>query len=116
MRYIVMAHIDGSVMATKSPAEAAALTQRYVDFTRALGETGLLLAFEQLQPADTATTLRIRDSRQVLTDGPFAEVTEAFGGYWVVSAPDLDAALTLAADCPAAEVGAVEVRAIIELG
>lgn len=59
----------------------------------------------------------MRDGEQVLTDGPFADVAESFGGYWIVEVPDLDTALKHAAECPAAaEVGSVEVRAIAELG
>lgn len=57
-----------------------------------------------------------RNGETVLTDGPFADVAEVFGGFWIIEAPDLDTALKHAGDCPATELGSVEVRPIIELG
>lgn len=116
MRYMLLSNIDGPAMATLSTDQNAELMDRFIAFTRALAESGVLRGAEALQPADTATTLRVRDGEQVLTDGPFADVAESFGGYWIVEVPDLDTALKHAAECPAAEVGSVEVRAIAELG
>ena len=63
-----------------------------------------------LHPADTATVVRVKDGEVLTTDGPFAETKEQLGGFWVVEAPDLDAALALAAKGSAACRGAVEVR------
>jgi hypothetical protein len=69
----------------------------------------------QLQPTETATTVRVRDGRTLTTDGPFAETKEALGGYYLLEAPDLDAAIELAARIPAARLGgAVEVRPVVE--
>lgn len=116
MRYMLLSNIDGSAMATLSPEQNAALMDRFVSFTQALAESGVLRGAEALQPADTATTLRVRDGETVLTDGPFADVAESFGGYWIVDVPDLDTALKHAAECPAVEVGSVEIRAVAELG
>ena len=70
---------------------------------------------EQLQPADTATTVRVQDGRTLTTDGPFAETKEALGGYYLLDADDLDAAIELAARIPAARMGgAIEVRPVVE--
>jgi hypothetical protein len=70
---------------------------------------------EQLQPAETATTVRVRDGETLLTDGPFVDAKEHLGGYFLVEADDLDAALELAARIPAARMGgAVEVRPLVE--
>jgi hypothetical protein len=70
---------------------------------------------EQLQPAETATTVRVRDGETLLTDGPFVDAKEHLGGYLLVEADDLDAALELAARVPAARMGgAVEVRPLVE--
>jgi hypothetical protein len=70
---------------------------------------------EQLQPVETATTVRVRDGETLLTDGPFVDAKEHLGGYFLVEADDLDAALELAARIPAARMGgAVEVRPLAE--
>ena len=69
----------------------------------------------QLQPIETATTVRVQDGRALTTDGPFADTKEVFGGYFVVQADDLDEAIDLAARVPAARLGgAVEVRPVME--
>ena len=116
MRYLLTSNIDRSLVAALSPDEGQALMNRFVSFTTALGESGVLRAAEQLLPADTATTVRNRNGELLLTDGPYADVSETFGGYWVVEAPDLDTALRHARNCPAADVGSVEVRGLVELG
>jgi hypothetical protein len=68
----------------------------------------------QLQPPDTATTVRVKDGEDLVTDGPFADTKEVFGGYYVLEADDLDAALALARRIPAARMGgAVEVRPLV---
>jgi len=70
----------------------------------------------QLQPVETATTVRVQDGRPLITDGPFADTKEVFGGYYVFEAEHLDAALEVAARIPAARLGgAVEVRPIVEM-
>jgi hypothetical protein len=69
----------------------------------------------QMQPPETATTVRVRDGKPLTTDGPFVEVKEAIGGYLFVEAPHLDAAIELAAQIPAASMGgAIEVRPLVE--
>ncbi|MGV9311240.1 YciI family protein [Streptomyces sp. NPDC003691] len=116
MRYILMSHVDDSALVGMAPEEFGAVMERFVSFTQALAESGVLRGAEQLQPADTATTVRNRQGDVLLTDGPYAELTESFGGFWIVEAADLDTALKYAADCPAADFGSVEVRPLAELG
>jgi hypothetical protein len=82
---------------------------------KALGETPGVSPGLQLQPAETATTVRVQDGRTLTTDGPFVEIKEAIGGYLLYEADDLDAAIELAAQIPAARLGgAIEVRPIVE--
>jgi hypothetical protein len=81
----------------------------------AMAEAGALVDTAPLQPADAATTLRIRDGETLLTDGPSAEIKEVLGGYALVECADLDEALKWAATIPAAEHGSVEVRPVIEV-
>ncbi len=74
-----------------------------------------MLGGEQLQPPETAATVRVSDGRTLTTDGPFAETKEALGGFYLYEAADLDAAIELAARIPAARMGgAIEVRAVVE--
>ncbi|MEV7287073.1 YciI family protein [Streptomyces sp. NPDC093252] len=116
MRYILMSHVDDSTLAGMAPEAVRATMERFVSFTRALADSGVLRGAEQLQPADTATTVRNRQGEVLLTDGPHAELTESFGGFWIVETPDLDGVLKYAADCPAADFGSVEVHPLTELG
>ncbi len=81
----------------------------------AIFQTPGVSAGAQLQPADTATTVRVQDGKTLTTDGPFLETKEALGGYYLLEADDLDAAIELAARIPAARLGgAIEVRALVE--
>ena len=81
----------------------------------AIGETPGVKGGAQLQPAETATTVRVEDGKTLTTDGPFAETKEVLGGYFLYEANDLDSAIELAARIPAARMGgAVEVRPLVE--
>lgn len=92
-------------------AEQSAVMAEYMAISQLPGVTG----GAQLQPEDTATTVRVEGGRTLTTDGPFAETKEALGGYYLFEADDLDAAIELAARIPAARLGgAVEVRAVVE--
>jgi hypothetical protein len=81
----------------------------------AIGQSPDVIAGDQLQPVETATTVRVQNGQTLLTDGPFVEAKEHLGGYMVVDAEDLDAVLEIAARIPAARMGgAVEVRPLVE--
>jgi hypothetical protein len=88
--------------------------EEYNVFTKMLRDNNFYLGGEALQPNPTATTIRIRDGQTVTTDGPFAETKEGLGGFYLVEARDLDHALELAAACPGAKWGTVEVRPVID--
>jgi hypothetical protein len=116
MRYLLMSNIDPTIVGSLDPGARERTMQRFVTFTQALAASGVLRGAEQLHPADTATTVRVRGEELLLTDGPYADVAEVFGGYWIVETPDLDTALRHAQDCPASALGSVEVRPLAELG
>ncbi|HEY5053069.1 MAG TPA: YciI family protein [Solirubrobacterales bacterium] len=81
----------------------------------AIRETEGVTAGDQLQAPETATTVRVQDGRTLTTDGPFAETKEAIGGYFMLEADDLDAAIEIASRVPAARLGgAIEVRPVVE--
>jgi hypothetical protein len=80
-----------------------------------LRTSGVLLAAEPLHPVDTATTVRVRNGRVAVTDGPFAETKEQLAGFYLVDAKDLDEAIQIAATIPPAREGSIEVRPVREL-
>ena len=85
------------------------------DCGKGLRSSGVLLAAEPLHPVETATTVRVRNGRVTVTDGPFAETKEQLAGFYLVDAPDLDAAIQIAAGIPPAREGSIEVRPVREL-
>lgn len=92
--------------------------QCYVDSTQLchdLAAKGQFLGADPLQPVATATSVKIREGKRLVTDGPFAETREHLGGYFLVDVPNLDSALAIAARIPGARKGTVEVRPVFEL-
>jgi hypothetical protein len=113
LKYLLQIYPGGATgeLEGLSEDELNALVGEYL----AIGESPAVIGGEQLQPVETATTVRVQDGRTLLTDGPFVEAKEHLGGYYVVDADDLDAALEIAARIPAARMGgAIEVRPVVE--
>ena len=96
-----------------SPEEMEAQFPEWGRYTQSLQDAGVMVAGDALQGTDTATTVRVRDSETVVSDGPFAETKESLGGYYIVDVPDLDDALKWAAKIPSAPYGSVEVRPVM---
>ena len=89
--------------------------KKCLDFDQAIRGSGHCVASEALQPVSTATTVRVRNGRVQVTDGPFSETKEVLGGYYMLEADNLDRALEVAARIPAARMGgAIEVRPLVE--
>lgn len=86
-----------------------------VGVTQQFHEEGCFVAASPLQPTATATTVRVRDGKRLITDGPFAETREQLGGFFMVEAKDLDEAIAMAARIPGARFGSIEVRPIVPL-
>jgi len=80
-----------------------------------LKAAGQYLAAAPLHPISTATSVRVREGKQLVTDGPFAETREQLGGYFLIEAKDLDEAIGIAAQIPGARVGTVEIRPVLEI-
>lgn len=112
MQYLLMVHIDETAQARTSEAEASALTADYVAFAKSITESGHYRGGERLRPAPEAKTVRVRDGKTLVTDGPFAETREQLGGYFMIEAKDAEEAVAIAARIPGARRGSVEVRAI----
>src|SRR6202035_702567 len=94
-------------------AERQQMMTDYGAFTQSIVQSGHFKAGDGLQPTTTATTVRGRDGKMLTTDGPFAKPREQLGGYYLVEAKDLDAALGIAARIPGAKTGSIEVRPIM---
>jgi hypothetical protein len=92
--------------------EGQAAHAEWMGYSERLGKSGAMEGGNALQPAATATTVRVRDGEDLVTDGPFAETKEVLGGYYLIDVPDLDAALSWAERCPGAAHGTVEVRPV----
>jgi len=113
MKYMLLIYSDEKNAIT--PAEREDCYVQSARLAREIHSTGHLLDASPLHPTSTATTVRIRDSRRVVTDGPFAETREQLGGYYLVNAENLDEAIRIAERIPAAKFGTVEVRPVLEI-
>jgi hypothetical protein len=116
MRYILLIYADERDWEAKSPAERQAVIAEHNTLDAELVRAGKWKTSDALQPTRTATTVRIRDGKALVTDGPYAETKEQLAGFYVIDARDLDDAIAIASRIPPARWGAVEVRPISEMG
>lgn len=113
MKYLCLICAE-TVMEHMSESEAAQHFREYEEFIERIKRSGHFVSGNRLKPEETATTLRVRDGRVAVTDGPFAETKEQLGGYIVIEARDLDEAINVAAGIPGAWIGCVELRPIAD--
>jgi len=112
----VLIYSDEKLWEKLSDGQRGEVVGRYVALSEDLKRRGQFVLGEPLDATTTASTLRLRNGKTMVTDGPFAETKEQLGGLYVVDVPDLDAALAIAARMPTAEVGSIEVRPIPDYG
>ena len=112
MRYMMLIYNDETNDTAPGTPEWDQLMVEYGKFGHELERRGVGRQGDPLQPTATATTVRVRDGRTLMTDGPFAETAEQLGGYYILDCKDLDEALELAAMIPSAKNGSIEVRPI----
>lgn len=93
--------------------EQQGIMQEYNEFTQSIAKSGHLRGGNELQPVAKATTVRVRNKKKSVTDGPFAETKEQLGGYYLIEAKNLDEAIKIAARIPSGRWGSIEVRPII---
>ncbi len=116
MQYMLQLFIDESRWTKLSDDEAQRDYAAYYAYTEALKEAGVHVGGERLQPVATATRVNVAaDGKTTVLDGPYADTKEQLGGYYVIDAPDLDAAISWAARCPTASHGMVEVRPVFAM-
>jgi hypothetical protein len=112
MKYMMLVYLDEHAMTAEERSlcyvESAQLTQD-------LNSTGHYLDANPLHSVATATSVRVRDGKRVVTDGPFAETREQLGGYYLIEAKDLDEAIAIAERIPPASFGTIEIRPVMEI-
>lgn len=112
MKYMLLIYLEENALSDTEReqcyAESAQLAQQ-------LHSKGQYLATAPLHPVATATSVRMREGKSLVTDGPFAETREQLGGFFLIDAQDLDQAMAIATQIPAAKVGTVEIRPVIEV-
>jgi len=112
MQYLLMIHGDESAMQQARKEDIEGMMAAYGAYTQALQGAGVYRAGERLHPSSTATVVRMQNGKTSVLNGPYAEVKQQLGGYYVIEAADLDAPIGWAARCPGAQHGAMEVRPI----
>ena len=112
MKYMLLVYLDEKALSEKERehcyVESAQLTQD-------LNATGHYVAAGPLHPVSAATSVRVRDGKRLVTDGPFAETREQLGGYYVIQAKDLDEVMSIAERIPVAKMGTIEIRPVLEI-
>jgi len=114
MKYACLIYDEEKKAATMSKAEGDAFMGEYFAFTEGIKKSGQYVGGEALQPVQSATTVRVRDGKLLTTDGPFAETKEQLGGFYLITAKDLDEALQVASKIPSARLGSIEVRPVVD--
>jgi len=114
MKYMLLIYDNEQAWTRISEAEQRKIYGEYMQFTEDIKASRNYLAGAQLHPVATASSVRVRNGKDLVTDGPFAETHEQLGGYYLVEAKDLDEATKIAARIPSARLGTVEVRPVVE--
>jgi hypothetical protein len=112
MRYLLLIYGDEHAL---NETEREECYQESAQLAHEIDAAGQYLAASPLKPTSTATSVRVREGKRLVTDGPFAETREQLGGYFLIDAADLDEAIAIAARIPMARRGTVEIRPVIEM-
>jgi hypothetical protein len=115
MKYLCLIYDDEAKMAKMTKQEADRLMADYGSFTNDVQTNGRFVAAERLQPISTASTVRVRDGKISITDGPYAETREQLGGFYLIEGKDLNDAIQTASRIPSARIGAIEVRPVWQM-
>jgi hypothetical protein len=116
MQYLLLLHINDSGWNDLTPVQKEQGMAAYRAYTEALKKSGALVGSNRLKLSSTATTVRTNNGKTQVLDGPYSDSKEQLGGYYLIDVADLDAAISWAARCPAANHGIVEVRQIWQMG
>jgi hypothetical protein len=114
MKYMLLIYHDEHAWDSITDAERQQVYGEYRKLRADLDSRGQFINGSELQPVTTATAVRVRNGKELVTDGPFAETHEQLGGYFLIEAANLDEAIRIAARIPSAQTGTVEVRPLVE--
>jgi hypothetical protein len=114
MKYILLIYHEEQLWGRLTEQEKQEIYGAYGRFTQEIMASGHYVGGSELHPVSTATSVRVRDGKQLTTDGPFAETKEQLGGYYIIEAENLDEAIGIAARIPSASGGTIEVRPLAE--
>ncbi|MGQ0484540.1 MAG: YciI family protein [Hyphomicrobiales bacterium] len=112
MKYALLIYSNEAAMQKASKADSEKMLAAYGAYYEAMQKGGVVQGGERLQPTSAATTVRVANGKSKVLNGPYAETKEQLGGFFLIEAPDLDAAISWAARCPGASNGTIEVRPI----
>jgi len=112
MQYLMLIHVDEAAMAAARQADAQAMSAAYGAYTKTMHEADVYRGGERLHSSANGAIVRVREGKTKVVNGPYAEAKEQLGGYYLIEAADLDAAIAWAARCPGAATGTIEVRPI----
>jgi hypothetical protein len=115
MQYLLMLYSNEAAWDSLSPDEQEQGVAGYIAYSEALAEAGAMVGSNRLQASDSATRVQVENGKSVVLDGPYADSKEQLGGYYLIDAPDLDAAIAWAARCPGAHHGIIEVRPVWDM-
>ena len=115
MNYLLLIYANETELMSLGETALQKISGEYMDFTKSIVQAGNFKAGDRLKPVSTASTVRVRNGKTTITDGPFAETNEQIGGFILIDANDLNEAIQLASKIPAIRLGGVEVRPIKEL-
>jgi len=115
MKYLLLCCHEEQKLDSMSKSECAALMEETMAYCEALKKSGHLVAVEQLEPVQTAMTVRVRNGKLSVTDGPFVETKEQVGGFFLINARDLNEAIQVASKFPSVRLGSMEVRPVREM-
>ena len=110
MKYLLLMYADESIGSEWSKEEFQAASTSWAEFRKELSAAGVLVSSSGVAPDTSATTVRVRNDKTLITDGPFAETHEQLGGYFLVDCKDLDEAILWAEKIPTAKYGSIEIR------
>jgi hypothetical protein len=116
VKYMLLIYDNEKVWTDMPADEQGRLFGEYMKFTDDIKASGHYIEGAPLQPVATATSVRIRSDKQLVTDGPFAETQEQLGGYYLVEARDLNEAIGIAARIPSVRFGTIEIRPVMDVG
>jgi hypothetical protein len=112
MKYMLLVYLDENIL---SPSERQDCYAKSAQLTQEIHDSGNYIDAAPLHLTSTATSIRVRDQKRLVTDGPFAETREQLGGYFLVDAPNIDDAIRIAERIPAARWGTVEIRPVMDI-